>query len=401
MKFLRRFIASSAGILLAAGVSIHGAAAPSGPPIRIGSTLALTGPFAATALVHKVVGEIVVNDLNKGEGLLGRPVQWVLKDDQSKPALARTLYEQLVTVDKVDLLIGPYATPMILSAMGVAQRYDMVLVHHTFGVPRLAKYEYQFPTWSLGANPGVTFPTLVYEALAHSAKPPKTVAIVTNKLAPLHFMAVGAREVAKKRGLKEVLYLEWEAGNKDFGPIASRIKEADPDFIFVGAIALDGNMLLEALKKIDYTPRNHFYLYPAPSPLLKSPLGKDALAATVFEEHPPFTDSPVAAKFIQEFHERGAKAGLPDTGVDVQASTSYSAWQVLIAGVRGTNSLDNKKIGAWLKSHPVDTITGKLRFNCPHSYCDDLMRVKQVQNGKWVVVWPPQYAAPGAKIIVH
>jgi branched-chain amino acid transport system substrate-binding protein len=377
------------------------AAAPSGPPIRIGSTLALTGPFAATGLVHKVVGEIFVDDLNKNGGLLGRPVEWVLRDDQSKPDLARTLYEQLVTVDKVDLLMGPYATPNILSAMAVAQRYNMVLVHHTFGVPSLAKYEYQFPTWSLGPNPGETYPSLVFDAFAHSAHPPKTIAIVTSKLPPLHFMAVGAREVAKKRGIKEVLYLEWEAGTKDFGPIASRIKDADPDFIFAGAIAFDGNMLLEALKKIDYTPRNHFYLYPTPSALLKTPLGTDALASTVFEEHPPFTSNPVAAKFIQEFHTRGAKAGLPDTSVDVQASASYSAWQVLTAGVRGANSLDNQKIGAWLKSHPVDTITGQLHFNCPHSYCDDLMKVKQVQNGHWVVVWPRQYAAPGATIVVH
>src|SRR5881628_4187103 len=100
------------------------AAAPAGPPVRVGSTLALTGPLAATALVHKITGEIYVEQLNRKNGLLGRPVEWLLLDDQSKPDLARTLYERLVTVDKVDLLIGPYATGAILSAMGVAQRYD-------------------------------------------------------------------------------------------------------------------------------------------------------------------------------------------------------------------------------------------------------------------------------------
>ena len=120
------------------------AALPQGtqPPIRIGSTLALTGPLAATSLVHKVVGEIYVEQLNKRGGLLGRQVEWIVKDDQSKPDLARTLYEQLVTSDKVDLLMGPYATGAILSAMGVAQRYNKVLVHHTFGIPSLAKYEH-------------------------------------------------------------------------------------------------------------------------------------------------------------------------------------------------------------------------------------------------------------------
>ena len=50
-------------------------AAPSGPPIRIGGTLALTGPLAPTALLHKIAGEIYVEELNKGNGLLGRPVE--------------------------------------------------------------------------------------------------------------------------------------------------------------------------------------------------------------------------------------------------------------------------------------------------------------------------------------
>jgi branched-chain amino acid transport system substrate-binding protein len=42
--------------------------------------------------VHKVVGEIYVEQLNKRGGLLGRQVEWIVRDDQSKPDLARTLY---------------------------------------------------------------------------------------------------------------------------------------------------------------------------------------------------------------------------------------------------------------------------------------------------------------------
>src|SRR5712692_7768744 len=80
------------GALLALALAAHAAlAAPSGPPVRIGSTLALTGPLAATGLVHKIVGELYVEQLNRKNGLLGRPVEWVLKDDQSRPDLARTL----------------------------------------------------------------------------------------------------------------------------------------------------------------------------------------------------------------------------------------------------------------------------------------------------------------------
>jgi ABC-type branched-subunit amino acid transport system substrate-binding protein len=388
-----------AALLGFAGLAL--AQAPSGPPIRIGSTLALTGPLSATAQVHKIVGEIYVEQANKRGGWLGRPLEWIVKDDQSKPDLARTLYEQLVTVDKVDLLMGPYATGAILSAMGVAQRYDKVLVHHTFGVPSLAKYERAFPAWSLGSDPATTVPNTLFDALAAGPKPPKTVAVVTSKFPSIQFMSAGAREVLKKRGLTEVLFLEWDFGNRDFGPIANRVKDAKPDFVFVGAIGLDGNLLLDAMKKIDYVPPQHFYLYPSPAPLVTLPEAKNALSVTIFEEQLPFLNNPGAAEFVKLFRERATAAKLADPSVEVQAAASYTAWQILEAGVVGTKSLDDKVIAAWLKANKVDTIQGKLRFDGPNNYGDDLMRIKQVQNGHWTVVWPKEFTTGGAKLMAN
>lgn len=367
-------------------------------PVRIGSSLAMTGPLAATGLTHKLVGEIYVEQLNAKGGLLGRKVEWIVKDDQSKPEIARTIYEQLITSDKVDLLMGPYATGAILSAMGVAQRYNKVLVHHTFGIPSLAKYDMSFPAWSLGSDPGNTVPNTVLDAFASLSKPPKTIAIVTSKFPSIHFMSLGAREVAKKRGLQEVLFLEWEFGNRDFGPIAARVKDAKPDLVWMGDIGLEGNMLLDAMKKIDYVPPLHFHTYPAPGPMTKSPDGKNAVSLTIFEEHAPFTDDATAKGFIRIFNERAAKANLPDTAVEVQAAASYSAWQILEAGINGAKSFDDKAIATFLKANRIETIHGNLRFNGPGNYGDDLMKIKQVQNGKWVVVWPQKFAPPGAKL---
>ncbi len=301
-------------------------------------------------------------------------------------------------IDMTSVLMGPYATGNILSAMGVAQRYNKVLVHHTFGIPSLAKYDMQFAGWSLGSDPGTTVPNMVFDALAASPRPPKTIAIVTSKFPSVYFMSQGGREVAKKRGLQEVLYLEWDFGNRDFGPIAARVKDAKPDLVWMGDIGLEGNMLLDAMKKIDYSPPLHFHVYPAPGPMTKSADGNLALSLTIFEEHPPFTNNPVAAEFVKLFNDRAAKAGLPDTSVEVQAAASYSAWQILEAGVRGANSFDDKAIAAWLRANRVDTIHGRLRFDGPSNYGDDLMKIKQVQDGHWKVIYPAQFAAPGAKL---
>ena len=388
--------ASVAGIATASGL-----AQAQATPIRIGSTLALTGPLSATAQIHRIVGELYVEQVNKRGGWLGRPLEWVLKDDQSKPDLARTLYEQLVTADKVDLLMGPYATGAILSAMGVAQRYNKVLVHHTLGIPALAKYEMAFPAWSLGSDPATTVPNTVFDALAAGPKPPKTVAVVTSKFPSIQFLSAGAREVMKKRGLTEVLFLEWDFGNRDFGPIANRVKDAKPDFVWVGAIGLEGNLLLDAMKKIDYVPPQHFYLYPAPGPLVTLPEAKNALSVTIFEEQPPFSNAPAAGEFIKLYNERAKAARLPDTSVEVQAAASYTAWQILEAGVMATKSLDDKAIGTWIKANRVQTIQGRLRFDGVGNYGDDLIRVKQVQNGKWTVVHPTEFTSGGAQVLAN
>ena len=369
--------------------------------IKVGSTLALTGPLAATAANHKLAGEIYVEELNKRGGLLGRKVEWVLKDDQSKPDIARTLYEQLVTVDKVDLLIGPYATANILAAVGVAQRYSKLILHHTAGVPQLIKYDLQFPTGGLPADPEVSLPDLVLNAVAQAPKQPKTVAIVTSKFPSVHFISVGAREAVKKRGMQEVLWLEWEFGNREFGPIANRVKEANADFLFIGAIGVESLMLLDALGKIDYTPPIHFHMFPAPGPLAKSPVARNALALTTFEQHPPFTDNPVAAAFVRIYNERAAKAGLPDNSVELQAAASYATWQTLEAAVNGAKSVDDKALAAWLKKNQVDTIMGRLSWETANNYTPGaaLYKVKQLQEGKWTVIWPKQFAAPGARLI--
>lgn len=401
MTLDRRSFVTAAGALGASSLFSHRASAqPAGAPIKVGGTLSLTGPLASPSLIHKITGELYVDSLNKRGGLLGRPVEWILKDDQSRSDTARTLYEQLVTSDKVDLLIGPYGTGTILSAMGVAQRYGKTIVHHTFGIPNLAKYDQQFHGWAIGPEPDKSVPAVVLDALAASAQPPKTVAIVTSKFPSVHFISLGAREVVKQRGLTEVLFLEWDFGNRDFGPIAGRIKDANPDLIFAGALGLEGNMLLDALKKIDFKPRHHFYYVPAPGPMVKAPEGDGALSITIFEEHPPFTDNPKAAEFIRNYRERAASANLPDTSVETQAAASFSAWEIIEAGVKGANSLDDKAIAAWLRQNQVDTIQGRMRFNEKGNFGADFNRVKQVQNGKWVTVWPQAYAAPGATLQV-
>ena len=370
------------------------------PPLKIGQTLSLTGPLAQTGLVHQISSEIFVDQINAKGGLLGRPVQYVLLDDQSKPDVTRTLYERLLTAEKVDLIMGPYGTAAILAAMGVAARYKKLFIQNTMGTPQLATYQWHFAATVGGAEPNKTTPNIVLDAYASTGHAPKSIFIAVTKFPSAIFMAEGVREIANKRGIKVLEYLEYDFGTRDFGPIAARVKDADPDLMWLGNLGIDGNLLLEALAKFDYTPKRHFYLYPSSGPLATLPAAENAVSTTNFEDVKPFTDDPVGAEFARLFRERAEKAKLPYAHADSQSANEYSAWQILTAAVNATKSLDDKTLAEWLEKSEVSTLMGTRDFKGKwHQNSKDITRVRQVQKGQWVCVWPTDGATPGHKLV--
>jgi branched-chain amino acid transport system substrate-binding protein len=134
--------------------------------------------------------------------------------------------------------------------------------------------------------------------------------------------------------------------------------------------------------------------------MAQSPEADGAIAISLFQEHPPFTANFGAADLVRIYHEKAQAAGLPYPLVDVQAATSYSAWQVLEAAVKATKSFDDATLAKWLKTNKVDTVSGKLRWDGEFNYGDDLMKIAQVQNRRWVMVYPKNLAAPGVKLQV-
>src|ERR1700751_3872070 len=120
------------------------AAAPVGAAdaIKVGFSMALTGAVAPNGRQLLLALEIWRDDVNRKGGLLGRPIELVYYDDQSNPANVPGIYTKLISVDKVDLLLGPYATNMVAAAMPVIMQHNMTTigilaigVHRHFNYP--------------------------------------------------------------------------------------------------------------------------------------------------------------------------------------------------------------------------------------------------------------------------
>jgi ABC-type branched-subunit amino acid transport system substrate-binding protein len=110
-----------------------------------------------------------------------------------------------------------------------------------------------------------------------------------------------------------------------------------------------------------------------------------------------------AGKAVSSAFTAAAKAaGLAYTQIDPQAAVSYAQWQVLATGVERAHSLDQSKICAALKKPAVSTLTeGKILFGSAGSAGSNLypsrMLLAQIQNGRFVQVYPRKTALPNIK----
>ncbi|GII54239.1 branched-chain amino acid ABC transporter substrate-binding protein [Planotetraspora thailandica] len=374
-------------------------------PIVVGSTLSLTGAFAATGQIHKIAGQEFVDRLNANGGLLGRKVEWKVVDDQSDQAKVSQLYERLISQDKVDLILGPYATPNILSAMAVAQRHGYVMPQHSAVLAPQLTYDCQFPAWSIGPTPNSFIPNQLFDAVATLPSPPKKIAVLTSQSGSAAFVSdgfgddkSGALSIAKERGLDVVADIHYPPTTTDWAPIAAQVRDADPDLIIDNGLGVDAANILQAMAQLNYKPKQMFGLFPAPGPLLA--LGDEAegmLSVSMFEPNKPTLDKlgPEATAITADFTKRAEAAKLPYTVFETQAAASWNAWEILTDAVKNSGGTDQRKMCDTLHQKGADTtFSGHLTFDPKaHNFWPTTQSIKQIQNGDWVTVWPADRAA--------
>ena len=374
-------------------------------PIVVGSTLSLTGALAATGVIHQIVGEMFVERLNENGGLLGRPEEWRLLDDESDQAQITPLYERLINQEEVDLIIGPYATPNIIPAVAVAERAGYIIPQHTAVHAPLLTYECQFPGWSMDPQPDVFTSELLFDMLTNLPEPPQTIALVTNESGSTAPMTHGFEEgaeggmlaLAEQYGLEVVADIPYAPGNSEWNPVAVQLRDADPDVVINNGLGVDPVGILEASEQIGYRPPMLFSLFPAPGPLLGlGELGEGTLSVSLFESNEPLLEQypDEVRDIVAEYRTRTEEANLPYTAFETQATASWNTWEILVGAVEGAQSLDQEELCSYLTENGADTtFNGHLTFDpAVNNFWETNVGLKQIQDGEWVMVWPPERA---------
>src|SRR5450432_1990435 len=233
-KSLISAVSAAAFAVGAVAVATDRAAAQSGEPIKIGFSMAMTGGLAANGKSALLAQKIWEEDINAKGGLLGRPVKLVYYDDQSNPSTVPGIYTKLLDVDKVELVLGPYATNMVAPAMPVIMAKKKTFIS-LFGldVNHDFKYPNYFSVLPTGPKTRPSFTEGFFQVAMQQNPKPTTVALTFEDAEFSQNACEGARENAKTFGVKIVYDKSFPFNSPDLSPIVRAVQAANPDLVVV------------------------------------------------------------------------------------------------------------------------------------------------------------------------
>ncbi|MGA2818218.1 MAG: amino acid ABC transporter substrate-binding protein, partial [Xanthobacteraceae bacterium] len=361
----RRGVAGALGaVLLAAGLAAAPVSAQSGEPIKIGFSMALTGPLASNGKQALLGAKIWEEEINAKGGLLGRPVKLINYDDQSNPATVPGIYMKLLDVDKVDLVVSGYATNMVAPAMPIVMQKGKTLiglsaldVNSEFHYP---KYFSMLPT---GPDTKASFTEGFFQIASEQNPKPTTVALTSEDAEFARNACEGARENAKKFGVKIVYDKTFPPGTTDFSPVIRALQVANADLVVVCSYPLSSAGIVMSANELNFTPKMFGgAMIGLQATVLKNKLKSKLNGIVNYETWVP---SPKlltpAADFFQKYQERAKAEGVDPLGSSL-GGWGYAYFQVLGEAVEGAKSVNDDKVADYLRSHEFHTIMADVRF---------------------------------------
>ncbi len=408
IKHLRNLICALVATTLVSVLSIVATTAQTraAEPIKVGFSIALTGAVSPNGRQILLALQIWRDDVNAKGGLLGRPVELVYYDDQSAPPNVPGIYAKLTDVDKVDLLIGPYATNMIAPAMPIIMRKNMT----TIGLMGLAvNRQFQYPKYfsMLPTGPeGILGFSKGFFELAAAQKPkPTTVAIVAADAEFARAASDGARENAKAYDLKIVYDQRYPPATMDFAPVMRAVQATNPDLVFVAAYPPDTVGIVRAAHEINLNAKMFggamIGLLSANIKVQLGPLLNGIVNHEDFVPSPTF-NFPGVKELLAKYQERAAGQGVDPLGYGF-SPFAYAAGQVIATAVENSKSLDHEKIAAYIRSNTFKTVVGDVAFGKDGEWAKARMVFTQFRNvtgndinqfrdtTRDAILWPLEY----------
>ncbi len=386
------WIAGAAAVVAASAMFTVAGHAQSKEPIKIGFSMAQTGPLGPNGQQALLGMKIWEEETNAKGGLLGRPVKLVYYDDQSNPSTVPGIYTKLLDVDKVDLVVGGYATNMVAPAMPIViQKKKTFISLFALDVNAQFKYPKYFSVLPTGPKTKPSFTEGFYQvAMAQNPKP-TTVALTYEDAEFSQNACEGARENAKTFGVKIVYDKSFPFNSPDLSPVVRALQASNADLVIVCSYPLSSVNMVQAIKEANYKPKMiGGAMVGLQATVFKNKLGPKLNGFVNYETWVP-TEKMMApaAAFFKKYQALAPAAKVDPLGYYL-GGWGYAYINMLGEAIAATKSVNDDKIAEWLRKTPHKTIMGDWSYGPGGEWTKSgMMQVQyhDIKEGAGLDVW--------------
>jgi branched-chain amino acid transport system substrate-binding protein len=399
MDKMRRKVIGAGGAGLLASSLPAGMAFAQGAPVKIGMSMPQTGGLGAGGQAALIGLRMWVDDINAKGGLLGRKVEFIVYDDQSNGANTPGIYTKLIDVDKVDLLIAPYATNPTAPIMPMMKERGLLLMgNFSFQVNAKVQHDMWFNNAPWGDAKGWS------EGFLEAGKKAgaKSIAIFAAEGEFQQNLANGAREVIKTTGWNVAYDQNYPGNNTDFSSIIRSVRASKAEAVFVACYPNESVAIMRSVNEIGLGPQVQIFgggmVGLQFGPVMQG-LGSLLNGVVNYNSYVPGMKYPGIEDFLKRYTERALVAKVDQLGYYLPPY-NYAIGQMIEQAVNATKSLDHKKLADYLRKNEMKTIVGPISFDKNGERAKPALVQAQFRNikdndwdqfrapGKQVVIWP-------------
>ena len=346
-------------------------------PIKVGEFASLTGKEAAFGQSSHKGTALAIEEINAAGGVLGRKIQHVFEDNQSKAGESATIVKKLISRDKVVAMLGEVASGRSLEAAPICQQNKIPMISPSSTNPKVTEVgDYIFRVCFIDPFQGTVMATFAQKTLKA-----KNVAVLTDVAAPY---SVGLAQFFKatftKNGGAIAAEQKYNGGDKDFKAQLTAIKAANPDAIFVPGYYTDAGLIVLQARQLGINvPLFGGDGWEAPE-LFQ--IGGKALDGCFYSTHySPEDKSEAVQTFVKKF-----KAKFNNEVPDSMAALGYDSAYVLVDAIKRAGSTDGQKVrDALAATKDFSGVTGKTTLDAQRN-ANKAAVVMTVKNGAFQYV---------------
>jgi len=371
-------------------------------PIRIGFSIAQTGGIAAGGKSGLAALDMWRSDVNAGGGLLGRPVEFVVYDDQSQANTVPGIYAKLIDIDKVDLLLSPYGTNLTAVVMPmIKQRNRFVIAQMEIGQNDNLMHDKFFEIAPWGPKPGDNWCRGYFDLAKRQGY--KTLAIISSDAEFSANAANAGARIAGEYGMKVISNQHYPPNSVDFSGILRNVNAAAPDFIFVGSYPVESAALVHGISEIGIADSVQMFggaMVGIQYAQELESLGSALNGITNYDTYvvAPTMDFPGIAKFLERYRPIAESKGVDPLG-HFLPPFFYAGGQLIEASVKAVGALDEARMAQWLHNNTIDTIVGSIKFGPDGNWSENRLVMAQYRDVKDKDL--DQFRHPGKQIILQ